>query len=177
MAMAMTGNEALLIFLYDGLRVSDEGRSACDATMAACTSRAAPSISRSIPKVSWMFDVPTPLDDVMSSTSAMAPRCRSKGVATVLAITSGLAPGSAAETKIAGTSMRGRGATGSSVNATAPQSATPTVNRIVATGRRMKGAEMFTWNCPPTRRRGRSATFCREHAPQAGRRPGRSPAS
>ncbi len=40
-----------------------------------------------------MFVVPTPLVEVMSSTSAMAPRWRSKGVATVAAMTSGLAPG------------------------------------------------------------------------------------
>ena len=79
--------------------------------------------------------VPTPLVEVMSSTSAMAPRCRSSGVATVLAMTSGLAPGSCAETKMAGTSMRGSGATGSSMKATAPHSATPTVSRMVATGR------------------------------------------
>ena len=39
-----------------------------------------------------------------------------------------------ADTKIAGTSMRGSGATGSSMNATPPHSATPTVNRVVATG-------------------------------------------
>ncbi len=82
-----------------------------------------------------MFDVPTPLVEVMSSTSAMAPRCRSSGVATVLAMTSGLAPGSCAETKIAGTSMRGSGATGSSMKAATPHSATPTVSRMVATGR------------------------------------------
>ena len=76
-----------------------------------------------------MLVVPTPLDEVMSSTSAMAPRCRSSGVATVLAMTSGLAPGSCAETKMAGTSMRGSGATGSSMNAAAPHSATPAVNK------------------------------------------------
>ena len=87
--------------------------------------------------------MPTPLFEVMSSTSAMAPRWRSKGVATVLAMTSGLAPGSCAETKMAGTSMRGSGATGSSMKATAPHSATPAVNKVVATGRWMKGADMF----------------------------------
>ena len=64
----------------------------------------------------------------------MAPRCRSRGVATVLAITSGLAPGSWAETKIAGTSIRGNGATGSNMKATAPHNATPVVRSIVATG-------------------------------------------
>ena len=82
-----------------------------------------------------MFELPTLLFEVMSSTSAMAPRCRSRGVATVLAITSGLAPGSCADTKIAGTSMRGNGATGSNMNATAPHIATPAVSRMVATRR------------------------------------------
>ena len=78
--------------------------------------------------------MPTLLDEVMSSTSAMAPRCRSRGVATVLAMTSGLAPGSCAETKIAGTSIRGSGATGNNMKATAPHSATPAVSSMVATG-------------------------------------------
>src|SRR5882672_7629251 len=91
-----------------------------------------------------MLVVPTLLRDVMSSTSAMAPRCRSSGVATELAITSGLAPGSEAVTNIAGASILGSGATGSSVNATIPHRATPNVNRIVATGLAIKGAEMFT---------------------------------
>ena len=55
---------------------------------------------------------PTLLELVMSSTSAIAPRWRSSGVATLLAITSGLAPGRLAETKIAGVSIFGSGATG-----------------------------------------------------------------
>src|SRR3984957_153340 len=148
MAMFMTGNSELLIFRYDGLRVSEGGGSRWAATIAACTSRAAPSMSRSMPKVSWMLVEPTLLVEVISSTSEMAPRWRSNGVATVLAITSGLAPGSAAETKMAGTSMRGSGATGSNVNVAIPASATPNVNSIVATGRAMKGAEMFTPDDP-----------------------------
>ena len=62
-----------------------------------------------------MLLVPTLLVEVMSSTSAIAPRCRSSGVATLLAMTSGLAPGIDAETKIAGASIFGSGATGSKV--------------------------------------------------------------
>ena len=96
-----------------------------------------------------MLVEPTLLVEVMSSTSEMAPRWRSNGVATVLAITSGLAPGRDADTKIAGTSMRGSGATGSNVNVAIPHSATPNVSSIVATGRAMKGAEMFTPDGPP----------------------------
>ena len=80
--------------------------------------------------------MPTPLVEVISSTSAIAPRWRSSGVATVAAMISGLAPGRFAETKIAGTSIFGSGATGSSVNAAAPHNATPIVSSVVATGRR-----------------------------------------
>ncbi len=69
-----------------------------------------------------MFVDPTVLVDVMSFTSAMAPRWRSNGVAMELAMISGLAPGKDSETKMAGTSMGGREATGSRVNAAAPAS-------------------------------------------------------
>src|ERR1700761_3043462 len=96
-----------------------------------------------------MLVEPTLLVDVMSSTSDMAPRWRSKGVATVLAITSGLAPGREAVTKIAGTSILGSGATGRNLNVAIPANATPNVSNIVATGRAMKGAEMFTPGGPP----------------------------
>src|ERR1700733_15279316 len=96
-----------------------------------------------------MLVVPTPLVEVISSTSEMAPRWRSNGVATVAAMTSGLAPGSCADTNMAGTSTRGSGATGNSVNATTPHNATPSVNNVVATGRLMKGADIFTPDPPP----------------------------
>jgi hypothetical protein len=52
MEIAMIGNCELLILKYEGLRVSEVGRSARAAMIAACTSRAAPSMSRSMPKVS-----------------------------------------------------------------------------------------------------------------------------
>src|SRR3954453_13630811 len=105
-----------------------------------------------------MLVVPTLLRDVMSSTSAIAPRCRSSGVATELAMTSGLAPGSDALTKIAGASILGSGATGRSPKATTPHRATPNVNRVVATGRLMKGAEIFTRARPPARLPGYAAS-------------------
>src|ERR1700760_2526499 len=98
-----------------------------------------------------MLEEPTLLLEVMSSTSAIAPRWRSSGVATELAMTSGLAPGSDALTKIAGASILGSGATGRSPNATTPHRAMPSVNRVVATGRLMKGAEIFTRVRPPAR--------------------------
>ena len=47
-------------------------------------------------------------------TPAMRPNCRSSGVATEVAIVSGLAPGSAADTWMVGKSTCGSGDTGSS---------------------------------------------------------------
>ena len=46
-------------------------------------------------------------------------------------------------TEMVGKSTCGSGATGSTTNASAPASATATVSSVVATGRRMNGAEMF----------------------------------
>src|SRR5580698_11252589 len=85
----------------------------------------------------------TLLDDVISSTSAMAPRWRSSGVATLVAMVSGLAPGSVADTKIAGMSTSGIGETGRRKKDTNPASANPIVTSVVAIGRAMKGAERF----------------------------------
>jgi hypothetical protein len=74
---------------------------------------------------------------------AMRPSDRSRGVATVAAIVSGLAPGSDAETDIVGKSTCGSDATGNRLNATRPARAIPSVIRVVATGRFMKGVEML----------------------------------
>ena len=73
----------------------------------------------------------------------MRPSARSSGVATVAAMVSGLAPGKPACTEMVGKSTCGSGDTGSSRNAIAPASAMPSVSSVVATGRWMKGAEMF----------------------------------
>jgi hypothetical protein len=51
--------------------------------------------------------------EVISVMSAMVPSVRSSGVATLVAITSGLAPGRLACTTMVGKSTWGRGATGS----------------------------------------------------------------
>ncbi len=56
---------------------------------------------------------------------------------------SALPPGKLALTEMVGKSTCGRGDTGSTSNAMAPASAIATVIRVVATGLRMKGAEMF----------------------------------
>jgi hypothetical protein len=58
---------------------------------------------------------------------------------------SGLAPGRAAETEMVGKSTCGRGDTGSSKNATAPERAMATVRRVVAMGRRINVSEIFIW--------------------------------
>jgi len=56
---------------------------------------------------------------------------------------SGLPPGKPAETEIVGKSTCGNGETGRTLNAMAPTSTMPAVSRVVATGRRMNGAEIF----------------------------------
>jgi len=81
--------------------------------------------------------------EVSSVTPAMRPSARSSGVATVAAITSGLAPGSEALTDTVGKSTCGSGDTGSKPKLTIPANATPTVSNVVATGRWTKGAMMF----------------------------------
>ena len=74
-------------------------------------------------------------------TSAICPRWRSSGLATVVATSSGLAPGRVACTEMVGKSTCGSGDTGSLKNATAPAAASPKVSSVVATGRRMKGVD------------------------------------
>ena len=56
---------------------------------------------------------PVELEEVISLTSAICPRWRSSGVATVAAMTSGLAPAIEAVTEMVGKSTCGSGATGS----------------------------------------------------------------
>ena len=60
-----------------------------------------------------MLDEPTLLELVISVTPAMVPRCRSSGVATLVDMVSGLAPGILALTTMVGMSILGSGATGS----------------------------------------------------------------
>ncbi len=55
---------------------------------------------------------PTELCEVISVTSAITPRCRSSGVATLDAMFAGLAPGSCAMTWMVGKSTCGSGDTG-----------------------------------------------------------------
>src|SRR5208337_912578 len=109
--------------------------------MAAWTSRAAPSMLRFKSNCMVMLVVPRLLEEVISVMPAILPNWRSRGVATEEAMISGLAPGRPAPTEIVGKSTWGRGETGNSRKATAPASAMAAVRSVVATGRRMNGAE------------------------------------
>src|SRR5580698_4648064 len=111
--------------------------------MAASTSRAAPLISRLRSNCSVMDVELSELEEVISLTPAMCPNWRSRGVATDDAIIWALAPGRLACTEMVGKSTWGSGETGNTLNPTAPAMATAIVSRIVATGRRMNGAEIF----------------------------------
>jgi hypothetical protein len=82
-----------------------------------------------------MRELPNVLDEVISDTPAIFPKARSKGVATVVAIVSGLAPGNEADTEIVGKSTCGNGATGNKLKANAPTMRIAKVSSVVATGR------------------------------------------
>ena len=86
---------------------------------------------------------PSELDDVIWVIPAMRPTVRSSGVATVAAITSGLAPAILAWMAMVGKSTCGKGATGNKRKAMLPASNTASASKVVATGRRMKGADKF----------------------------------
>src|SRR6516225_2785589 len=86
---------------------------------------------------------PSELADVISVTSAIWPRRRSSGPATVAATSAGLAPGKVACTEMVGMSTSGSGETGSLKNAMAPATTSPSESSVVATGRRMKGPDRF----------------------------------
>ena len=115
-ADAMAGTDRLAVAAMDRFCLSlgsVAGSCPRAALIAAWTSRAAPLMSRSRPNCRLIRTVPTALFEVISVTSAIWPRWRSSGVATVVATTAGLAPGSCAVTEITGKSTLGSGATGS----------------------------------------------------------------
>jgi len=99
----------------------------------------------------------------------MLPKARSSGVATVEAMTSGLAPARLADTTITGKSICGSGDTGNRPKLTPPSSITATLSSMVATERRMKGADRFM-PTPAVQR----PVPCASGAP-GGRSTGRSP--
>ncbi len=92
-------------------------------------------------------------------TPAIEPRCRSSGLATLVATVSGLAPGSEAETEMVGKSTCGSGETGSRTKANRPESAIPSASRVVAIGRSMNRRDRFIYApvpLPPAAGRRRS---------------------
>src|SRR6516162_4574647 len=137
----MIGASAGLTLRYVGLAGRLAGRNVRAALIPAWTSRAAKSMSRPRSNCMVMEVVPRELEEVISVRPAMWPNWRSRGAATEDAMISALAPGRIAATAIVGKSTCGNGETGSTVKATAPAMATATVNSVVATGRRMNGAE------------------------------------
>src|SRR5215831_17169431 len=80
-------------FRNDGGDVRVDGRSGIAAAIAVCTSTTALSMLRSRSKVRAMLVLPALLDEVISSTPAIAVNWRSSGLATVDAITCGSPPG------------------------------------------------------------------------------------
>ena len=101
---------------------------------------------RSNCRVNWVF--PTELEDVISVTSAIVPRCRSSGVATLVAMVSGLAPAMLAEIEMVGWSTWGSGETGSFRKAVDPASTMAAVKRVVATGLLMNSSERLMRRLP-----------------------------
>src|ERR1700679_3053998 len=121
--------------------------------------------------------VPSELEEVISETPAIWPNCRSSGVATEEAMICALAPGRLPETEMVGKSTWGGGENGRTLKAIPPAIAIAAVSRVVATGRRMNGAERFMRDLPAPvrglrrgvvrifapgcRRRCRSLAWCR----------------
>src|SRR5690554_3183959 len=70
----------------------------------------------------------------MATTPEILPSARSSGVATVVAMLSGLAPGRSAVTTITGKSTCGNGATGNNRQASSPATSNATANRQIPTG-------------------------------------------
>src|SRR4051812_3079774 len=108
-ASTKTGAAAVFAFRKRGKVGRSLGRSVSEALIAACTSRAARSMSRPIANWSWMLVVPRELVEVIWSSPAISPSRRSRGAATVAAITDGSAPGRVAVTLIEGKSTLGTG--------------------------------------------------------------------
>src|SRR5438552_2415540 len=96
----ITGEADGFALRYVGLLRRLDGRSTRDALIAACTSRAAESIWRLRSNCSEMRVEPLLLLDVISFTPAITASLRSSGVATLVAIVSGDAPGRLAFTEI-----------------------------------------------------------------------------
>ena len=82
-----------------------------------------------------MLVVPWELVEFIESIPAMVENCRSRTVATVVAMVSGLAPGRPADTVRVGKSTRGRLSTGSWRKPIMPATIKDSVINVVITGR------------------------------------------
>ena len=103
-AISSTGASAGLTLRYAGGDVMSSGSARCARSNAACTSSAAPSISRPSSNSSVSEVLPSVLVELMTFKPGIVWNCFSSGSATEVAIVSGLAPGSAAETLMIGVS-------------------------------------------------------------------------
>src|SRR5690242_21530196 len=93
----------------------------------------------------WMvIDVEPCVDvEVIDEMPAMVVNCASSGVATADAMVSGSAPGNDALTRMVGKSTFGNSLIGNCEYPKAPKINIAAMRRIVMTGRRMNGSEMF----------------------------------
>src|ERR1041384_6913515 len=87
--------------------------------------------------------MPSVQTEVIESSPSMIENWRSSGVATAVAIVSGLAPGRFAETEIVGKSTLGKSLTDNCLYAMRPNNRKPSMTRQVATGRRMNVSLML----------------------------------
>jgi hypothetical protein len=87
---------------------------------------------------------PFELVEFMESMPAIVENWRSRTVATVVAMVSGLAPGNEADTVMVGRSTLGMSLMGNCVNPNTQKTRIANITNVVMTGRRMKMAEMFT---------------------------------
>ena len=86
---------------------------------------------------------PNALCDDMVESDGICPNCRSSEAVTSDAIVSGLAPGSCVVTWMVGKSTCGKGETDRRMKPMTPARSTAKPSSVVATGRVMKGADMF----------------------------------
>jgi hypothetical protein len=86
---------------------------------------------------------PSEFEEVIESMPAMEVNWRSSGVATAEAIVAGLAPGREAEMVSVGKSTFGKSLTGSARYDIRPNTAMPSISRLVAIGLSIKMREKF----------------------------------
>src|SRR5438876_5228548 len=140
----MIGESAGLDLRKDGGEGMPAGSKGMASLIAVWTSTAAPSMSRLKSNCRVIWEDPIEFEEIMESSPAIPVNCRSRGVATADAMVSGLAPGRLAKTEMVGKSTVGMSLTGRARYATTPNKAMASISRLVAIGRRMKIAEMFT---------------------------------